>query len=307
MEQELERKEGLPSEQTVTAVEEFLAQKKKINWVLPVAIAAGAVLLTLAFVLSALFIHREQGADGETTTESASRPSQLMQPTQPPFPLNPYGPMDFQYEGDYLTCLAGESELGIDVSGFQGVIDWEKVRDAGVKFVMIRIGGRGYGKEGKLYEDGRAPENYAGAKAAGLRVGAYFFSQAISVEEAEEEAAYALEQIRDWELDMPVVYDWEYISEEARTANVDQRTLTDCTLAFCRAIEKAGKEAMVYFNPNQSENHIFLEELKDYRSWLAMYSDWMTYPYRVDMWQYTNAGTVPGIEGAVDINLYFPY
>lgn len=287
-------------------MEQMLEQEQKTNWALIAAVSVVTLLLTLAFLLTALVSRREQDAGGNTTG-SESQSALQTEPSEPPFPLNPYGPTDFQYDGAYLTCLAGESELGIDVSGFQGAIDWAQVRDAGVKFVMIRVGGRGYGQAGTLYEDGRAAENYAGAKAAGLRVGAYFFSQAISVEEAEEEAAYVLELIRDWELDMPVVFDWEYINEEARTANVDKRTLTDCTLAFCQAIENAGKEAMIYFNPNQSDNHIYLEELTDYRSWLAMYSDRMTYPYQVDMWQYTNAGNVPGIDGVVDINLYFPH
>ena len=293
------------AEKTSIAVEEVPVQEQKTNWALIAAISVGTLLLTLSFIMTAMFARREQNPEQEPEKETSTE--LVTQSTQPLFPPNPYGPTDFQYDGDYLTCLAGESELGIDVSSFQGVIDWQQVRDAGVEFVMIRVGGRGYGEEGKLYADARAAENYAGAKAAGLRVGAYFFSQAISVEEAEEEAAYVLDLIRNWTLDMPVVYDWEYLNEEARTANVDKRTLTDCTLAFCKAMEEAGNEAMIYFNPNQSDNHIYLEELTDYRGWLALYTDRMTYPYQVDMWQYTNTGTVPGIEGPVDINLYFPY
>ena len=221
MEQELEQQEARMPEETAVAVEEISAPEKKTNRLVIGVIAGAVALLVTAFVLTALFVRRADDPEKETSTE------QETQDTQPLFPPNPYGPTDFQYDGDYLTCLAGESELGIDVSSFQGAIDWGQVRDAGVKFVMIRVGGRGYGQEGTLYADARAAENYAGAKAAGLRVGAYFFSQAICVEEAQEEAAYVLELIRDWTLDMPVVYDWEYLNEEARTANVDKRTLTD--------------------------------------------------------------------------------
>ena len=220
---------------------------------------------------------------------------------------NPYGPEDFTVnEQGFMTCLAGESVIGIDVSVYQQSIDWEQVRAAGVAFVFIRVGGRGYGEEGRLYTDSRAQEHYAGAKAAGLRVGAYFFSQATTVEEAVEEAQFALEQVKDWELDLPMVYDWEYVSQTARTANVDARTLTNCTLAFCRQIEQAGLQAMVYFNWKQSQDLLYMEELTDYPFWLAYYSQEMTYPFRVDFWQYTCTGSVPGIEGNVDINIYLP-
>ena len=239
-------------------------------------------------------------ATTEPTTEATTEPTS-------PLPTNPYGFNDFQFQGDYLTCLAGPSVLGIDVSSFQGDIDWEQVRQAGIEFVIIRIGGRSYGEEGNLYDDDNAYSNYIGAREAGLQVGVYFFSQAISAEEAREEALFVLERTEGWELDFPIVYDWEYISDTARTANVDQRTLTDCTLAFCRAIEKADREAMVYFNPTQVNKRFYLEELLGYHFWLAMYSDRMTFPHKVDMWQYTCEGTVPGIEGPVDINLYFPY
>ncbi len=270
-------------------------------WLIWTAAAAFTlILVTVCLILGAGVreeIPEQTEATEETVTES----------TQGPFAENPYGAEDFQQEDGFLTCLSGESVLGIDVSSFQGEIDWDAVAGAGVKFVMIRIGGRGYGAEGKLYADELAQVNYEKAKAAGLQVGAYFFSQAVSVEEAIEEAAYALRQIKDWELTMPLAFDWEYLGEEARTANVDKRTLTDCTLAFCRTVELAGHEAMTYFNPNQSDNHVYLEELTDYRGWLAMYTEQMTYPYRVDMWQYTNEGSVPGVDGPVDINLYFPY
>lgn len=226
--------------------------------------------------------------------------------TLPPPAANVFTPKDFAYEGDYLTCLTDQSVLGIDVSKYQGKIDWQQVKEAGVEFVMIRLGYRGYG-QGTLNEDPMAQENYRGAKAAGLKVGAYFFSQAISVEEAEEEAEYAMQIARDWELDMPLVYDWECLADDYRTIGVDARLLTDCTKAFCDAVKAQGLTPMIYFNPNQSRKQMYLAELTGYDFWLAMYSDQMDYPYKVDMWQYTNQGSVPGISGNVDINLYFPY
>ncbi len=258
-----------------------------------------AVLLATALCIG-LFIAGSREVPENTVTESTEEEIS-------PFVKNPYGPNDFQFSGDYLTCLAGESVLGIDVSGFQGTIDWTQVADAGIRFVMIRVGGRGWGAAGTLYPDDAARDYYAGAKAAGLQVGAYFFSQATSTAEAEEEALYALSLIADWELDMPVVFDWEYISAEARTAQVDKRTLTDCVKTFCDTVTKSGKQAMLYTNPSHIEHFLYLEELTQYPLWLALHSTRMTYPYQVNMWQYTAQGSVPGISEAVDINLFFPY
>lgn len=227
--------------------------------------------------------------------------------TLPPPTENVFTPMDFGYEGDYLTCLTDESQLGIDVSKFQGEIDWEKVKEAGVEFAMIRVGFRGYGQSGKLVEDVNAKKNYENATKAGIKVGVYFFAQAITVEEAKEEAEYVLGLIDGWQLDMPVAYDWECLAADYRAAGADPQTVTDCAKAFCEVIGQAGYDTMIYFNPSQSRDMMYLEELVDYGFWLAMYSDQMTYEYKVDMWQYTKEGKVPGIKGNVDINLYFPY
>lgn len=278
------------------------AKKKQVR--LTVCTVIAAVVLT---ALIGLVVYLElqppdtpvPGTPTDTTTEAT---------TLPPPPENVFDPADFVYdEQGYLTCTAGSYERGIDVSAYQGKIDWKKVADSGVTFAIIRVAGRGYGSTGNLYDDKLAQENYKGATQAGLKVGAYFFSQAISPEEAVEEAEYLLEKTADWELDMPLVYDWEYISEEARTANVDQQTLTDCMIAFCDRIKEAGKTPMIYFNPNHAKRMFHIEQVVDYDFWLAMYTDWMTYPYKFHMWQYTNEGSVPGVSGQVDINLLFSY
>ncbi len=233
----------------------------------------------------------------------AGGPETSADPTVPreTLPPNLYGPEDFRYEGDYLTCLAAPATMGIDVSYYQQKIDWQAVKEAGVEFVMVRLGCRKT-VSGELAEDEMARQNLAGARAAGLRVGAYFYSQAVTADEAREEAALALEILDGFELDMPLAYDWE---QEERTADVDKRTLTDCTLAFCQTVEKAGYDPMIYFNSYQAKELLLLEELTAYPWWLAMYDVTAEFPYRMDMWQYTCTGTVPGIEGQVDINLLF--
>lgn len=216
-------------------------------------------------------------------------------------PANAYIPEDFRWESGFLTCTAGNAEMGIDVSYHQQEIDWQQVKAAGVSFAMIRLGNRGI-TEGDLRTDPMAIANLQGAKAAGIRVGAYFYSQAVSVAEAKEEAALALEILDGMELDLPLAFDWE---QESRTEHVDKRTLTDCTLAFCQAAADAGYTPMVYFNSYQAAELLELSELTAYPWWLAMYDTQQEFPWRMDMWQYTNQGSLPGIEGNVDINLLF--
>ena len=224
-------------------------------------------------------------------------------PTEPPIPTTDLTAADFGYVDGVFTCITRDCMLGIDVSKYQEEVDWAQVREAGYEFVMIRVGYRGYGEAGKLNADEWANIHYAGAKEAGLLVGAYFFSQAVSVEEALEEAAYALALVADWEMDLPLVYDWEYI-ENGRAAEVDTDTLTACAIAFCEEVKAAGRDPMIYVSPWFGNLHLY--QLEAYPQWLAQYTDQFSYPYRFEMWQYTNQGTVPGVNGDCDINIYFP-
>lgn len=266
-------------------------KKSKQSTLPPFLIPAAIALVLLVLILLI----------GNRTTE----PALTTAPTEVTVEVNPYLPGDFVYENGYLSCSVADAALGIDVSEHQQAVDWDQVRNAGMEFVMIRAGYRGY-TEGELYEDSMFRSHLAGAKDAGLKVGVYFFSQATTPEEAEEEAAFVLKLLKKTDLDLPVVYDWEYVSTDARTAAMDRRTLTDCAIAFCEAIEDAGFDPMVYFNPDLARNMFLLEELTAYDFWLAMYDDQMDFPFRVDLWQYTHTGSVPGIEGDVDVNLYLP-
>ena len=253
-----------------------------------------ASLLVVFSAMAMLLPEKEALPDATMAPDPVPRPYPTLKP-------NPYTPEDFYYDEGYLVCAAADTVMGIDVSRYQGQIDWETVAQAGVEFAMVRLGNRGIA-DGQLYEDAYAKQNLQGAKAAGLKVGAYFYSQALTVEEALEEAALALEILDGFALDMPLVFDWE---QESRTEKMDNRTLTDCTLAFCQAVEAAGYEPMVYFNSYQAQELLILQELQDFAWWLAMYDVTAEFPYKVDMWQYTCTGTIPGIEGNVDINLLF--
>ncbi len=204
---------------------------------------------------------------------------------------------------------AYETVLGIDVSSHQGEIDWKKVAESGVEFVMIRLGFRGYGKEGTLNVDKYFEQNLRGAKAAGLKVGVYFFSQAVNPDEAEEEAVFVLEHLAGVKLDYPVVFDWEPVSDKsARTNGLGKDTLTDCAIAFCDAVSYAGYIPMIYYNTPVGYTRYDLSCLTAYDVWYAQYSDRPTMYYDYRIWQYSDSGKIPGISTRVDMNIAFrPY
>lgn len=242
----------------------------------------------------------------ETILEETVCETEPENPTIPP-DRNPYDRFDFQYNRhNYLLLQNVKSYAGVDVSAYQGNIDWKKVKQSGIDFAIIRLGYRGYGS-GKLVKDDYAVKNLEGARAAGLKVGAYFFSQALTIGEADEEIAFMMDVLDGFLPDMPLVLDWEIPTADARTIYMDARTLTDIQLHYCKTIQEKGYEPMVYFNWHQSENLYYLSELEDYPFWLALYQDRMTYPWKVEMWQYTCTGRVPGIQGDVDINVYMPH
>lgn len=270
------------------------AKKEKTRRLLWLSLSAVAVM---ALILTGVFLFM----DAQTPPKPVYHPIS----TEPPR-VSPYDPMDFVLdERGFMTCLTADYRVGIDVSSHQGDIDWQQVAEAGVEFVFIRVGRRGT-TQGDIYPDELAQQYYEGAREAGLDIGAYFYSQAINTAEAEEEAWFVLKQIAHWQLELPVVYDWEWGGEDSRTTDLPASVLTQCNQSFCRIIEKAGLEAMIYFNEHQGLEQMDLDALEEYPFWLAMYDSPMDFLYEVDYWQYTQTGTVPGIAGNVDLNIHLP-
>lgn len=212
----------------------------------------------------------------------------------------------FVREGDRLTYTDDEYEyrLGVDVSRHQGWIDWERVKASGYEFAIIRVGYRGYGEEGLVCLDEQFDTNIQNAQAAGLDVGVYFFAQAINEEEAKEEAEFVLKHIAEYELQLPVVYDPESIlDDKARTDDVSGEQFTKNTEVFCSMIEEAGYQPMIYSNMLWEAYELDLEYLGEYPIWYADYEALPQTPYHFDFWQYTNEGSVDGIEGRTDLNI----
>ena len=224
----------------------------------------------------------------------------------PGYPASTLDTSGFLEVGDRIKYLSGtvRSHAGIDVSEHNGVIDWQAVAADGVEFAMIRIGYRGYTRGG-VYKDSRFDENFEGARNAGLKVGVYFFSQAMSAEEAREEAEFTLKALRGLKLDLPVAYDWELIGQEnARADDIDRETLTACTSEFCSIVSRSF-DAMIYTNCYQCYYYLDIGSLSDYPIWFAGYADTPALYYKYDIWQYASDGSVKGIKTPVDLNLCF--
>ena len=182
------------------------------------------------------------------------------------------------------------SHMGIDVSKYQGKIDWEKVAADGVEFVFLRLGLRGY-ESGKLVEDETFQANIQGALAHGIKVGVYFFSQAITAEEAIEEANFVLERIAPYKIECPVVFDVEKVnSSTARMNQLTPQQRTDVTIAFLDTIQAAGYKPMFYHNMETALLLLELDRLEGYERWFAYYGEELYYPYAYGVWQYTEKG-----------------
>lgn len=269
---------------------------KEKSWKLAVGLIAAAVLCAAV----ALFIWQQQ-------PEYFTYRDQQLEAIKG-VDRNRYDPQAFtQEENGWITYEKnGRKALtGIDVSVYQGDIDWEAVAQSGVKFAIIRLGYRGY-SQGAIQLDRNFEQNMRGALEAGLDVGVYFFSQATTVLEAEEEADFVLENLRGYPITFPVVFDWEFVTaDQARTHEMEGEALTDCALAFCELVATAGYTPMVYFNQDIGYFYYQLDELDQYPFWLAEYDSKPDFFYDFEIWQYTHTGTVPGIQGSVDLNLAF--
>ena len=210
-----------------------------------------------------------------------------------------------QENGDFVY-MDGEvpvSHKGIDVSRYQGNIKWDQVASDGIEYAIIRLGLRGYGS-GKIVIDNNYEANMAGAKAAGLDVGVYFYSQAVTEQEALEEVNFIVENLKGYDIKLPVVLDMEYVTgDEGRANALSQSERTKIAIAFCDAIKEAGYEAMIYGNMRTFLMMLDLTQLEDYPKWFAYYNLPLYYPYKFDMLQYSESGKVKGIDAKCDLNI----
>lgn len=197
-----------------------------------------------------------------------------------------------------------ESACGVDVCEWQEDIDWDQVAAQGIDFAMIRVVWRGY-ETGELHEDALYKEHIEGALKAGLKVGAYAFSQATTPQEAKEEAQLLLKCIEPYDVTFPIAYDWELVqNENSRIADLDGETLTACARAFCDEVKEKNYIPMLYLYKDLAYFRYDISKLSDCQLWLSRPSDDPDLFYPFAMWQYATKTKIEGIPGNADLNLY---
>ena len=212
-------------------------------------------------------------------------------------------PVDDLVWNEDLYLEAKNTSLGIDVSTWQGNIDWKKVKKAGINFAMIRCGFRGM-DSGEIKMDSYFLKNIKGAIANNINVGVYFFSMAKNKNEAIEEAEWVVNLIKDYDISYPVAIDTE-IFDKYRLKGVSYSTLTNNAIAFSDYVKSKGYTPMIYSYARAFNQYFDTAKFDNYRIWLAQYNDEATYKGRYYMWQYTSSGSVPGISGRVDMNVSY--
>lgn len=209
-------------------------------------------------------------------------------------------------EVQYMQDGQVVSHKGIDVSKHQGNIDWTKVAADGVEFAFIRVGLRGYGTEGKLVEDEYFEQNVKGALQAGIKVGVYFYSQAITDEELLEEANLVLEKVKPYNIELAHrLRRGKSQRRQGRANELSVEERTRLTALFCQTIQDAGYKPMIYHNMEMGTLMLDLGQLEQYDKWFAYYNDDLYYPYAYKVWQYSEKGAVDGINEEVDLNIWF--
>ncbi len=252
-------------------------------------IAAGAAAVALGLIL---FISISSCSNNEITSVNYSS-GIVLEDTY--WETDDKGFMNYNKEGY-------SSSVGIDISQWVEDIDFTAVKKYGVEYVILRLGYRGY-TEGGLFSDENFEKYIKAAQKAGLKVGVYFVTQAISEDEAVEEAEYVLKYISGHKIEMPVYIDMEEVYDTARTDEMTADDFTRIAAAFCKKVEEAGYRGGIYANETWFNNKLDFDKIKHYDIWLAKYSDILSTDLAINMWQYSSEGTVDGTEMWVDMNV----
>ncbi|MCR5590617.1 MAG: glycoside hydrolase family 25 protein [Lachnospiraceae bacterium] len=223
--------------------------------------------------------------------------------------LNSYKAENFRIDEGFMAYFNDDGEkishLGCDLSYHNSHVDFDELAASGCEFVMLRCGYRGY-SEGGIMKDEKFNEYASEAQRVGLKIGVYFFTQALTPEEAEEEAEYTLSLIEDYDISYPVAFDTEYIDDD--NARTNKTEMTDelrsqiCT-AFCEKIRENGYYPMIYASENWFRRYLKVESLHQYDFWAPQYLEENDFLYDFTIWQYTDCGSIPGVRGEVDLDI----
>lgn len=223
--------------------------------------------------------------------------------------MNSYKKENYRIDNGFMAYFNDEGEkishLGCDLSYHNTNVNFDELAASGCEFVMLRCGFRGY-SQGGLMKDEKFDEYAAEAQRVGLDLGVYFFTQAITVEEARDEADFVISVIEDYDISYPVAFDTEYIDDEkarTNTADISGELRSDICKAFCERISEEGYYPMIYASENWMRRYLNVEALKDYDLWAPQYLDENDFLYDFTMWQYTDSGSIPGVKGDVDLDI----
>lgn len=205
-----------------------------------------------------------------------------------------------EFQSILNTYKNENTEIGLDISHWQGDVDYQALKTAGVEFVFLRVG-TSNGIEGENILDKKFLQNIERATNAGIPVGIYFYSYANSEERAISDALWVLEQIKNYQIDLPIAFDWENWST-FNEYHLSLFGLTDIASSFLKVIEDAGYEGLLYSSKSYLEQVWYPTE---YKTWLAHYTSQTNYQGDYDFWQLCSDGAVNGINGAVDINIRY--
>lgn len=296
---------------------EQMRRERRRKLLLPIALVAAAIVVVVAVAVThpSLLAPQEETKveDSSVQDQNAdiSQPKgliglQFAAADSPTLLKQPYDWSNLDTSSSYYSYAVdgnAKSVLGIDVSQHQGDIDWEKVKAAGIQFVYLRVGYR-ESIGAKVCADSNFKQNLSNAKAAGLKVGVYFYSQATTEDEAREEADLTLQMLDGASIDYPVAFDFEPTNDSSgtRVSNLSADQMTKVAKAFCNRIWSSGYSTIIY--GNSADLSLYnLSDLAKYGFWYAEYGSHPTMDLNFALWQYTDEGTVDGIEGNVDIDL----
>ena len=224
-------------------------------------------------------------------------------------PRNSYNTENFRIDDGFMAYFDEDgnkiSHLGCDLSYHNQYVDFDELAESGCEFVMLRCGFRGY-SEGGLMKDEKFEQYASEAERVGLKIGVYFFTQAVTVEEAEEEAEYTLKLLEDHKISYPVAFDTEYIDDDkarTNTTEISDELRSDICIAFCEKIRENGYYPMIYASENWLRRYLKIEALKEYDIWAPQYLEENDFLYDFTIWQYTAEGSIPGVKGVVDLDI----
>lgn len=253
-------------------------------------------------------IKNDPATDGKHTLVVTSTGEEEWVLISPYLPKNEYDYTKLVCQSDLMKYFVEGrqvSYVGTDISKYQDYVDYVKLKKAGVNFVMIRVGARGYGT-GQLTIDDYYLDNIKRASDAGLDIGLYFYSQAVTAEEAVEEANFVLTNIGDYKITYPIVLDMELFTNDiCRVENLSRDERTTISKKFLETIKTAGYIPMIYGNKEWLIKKIDLSKLTDYDVWLSQPGDIPDYPYKFTMWQYSTSTSIDGIAGYANMNISF--